>query len=570
MITKINIPNGVKYLSDYIKELPVNCILDKGKVGSGGTTLAIKSLSNYVITVPFVSLIKNKVINNNEILGVYKETTASDIKTYLKNGGNKIMVTYDSLDRIMKYINPQDYNLLVDELHLLFLQYSFRRDAVQTVLTNYDKFRHYCFMTATPVENDFMLDELKQLPVIEYVWENVKEVKVNSIKCTSQIDGTVIQTINGFLSGSIEGNGYFFVNSLEFIEDMIKKCKLTEDNTRVIYSASNKKKLSIPRGETTDAPKKINFVTSTAFEGCDIMDYNGKIFIVSDKRKVHTLTDISTSFVQIAGRIRNTQYIDNIYHIYTETRYNNNLTYDEFKDTCQEQVNLVASDIVHLMNLPQHLRKKITIPLESYVAKSDDIFSFDANLVKIDLYNFKVTRLLYSLRVNVVEALKKEDYIVNESVSDLKVKDVVDMSKTEKVSFKSVVNYIKENPNDKDYYESACIKYDFLDKAIKILGYEKIDNLGYGITNIKKTLIACLDIQSETKVAKMLKMNREFSNGSFIASKRSKELISDIYKSLNITKTPNIKDYYEVKERVTKINGYSTKGYIIIMPKIVL
>ena len=151
---------------------------------------------------------------------------------------------------------------------------------------------------------------------------------------------------------------------------------------------------------------------------------------------------------------------------------------------------------------------------------------------------------------------------------NIPVKEKEEMPKLS--SLKNAVIYIKENPNDKDYYDSACAKYNFLDRAIKTLGFEKIENLGYGTTNIKKTLIACLDIQSETKVAKMLKMNNELNNGSFIASKRSKEIISNIYLTLNVNKTPNIKDYYEVKERVTKINGYSIKGYIIIMPKIVL
>lgn len=51
----------MKYLSEVMKELPKNCLFNKGKVGCGGTTLALNSDKNYVICVPFQSLIKNKM-----------------------------------------------------------------------------------------------------------------------------------------------------------------------------------------------------------------------------------------------------------------------------------------------------------------------------------------------------------------------------------------------------------------------------------------------------------------------------------------------------------------------------
>ena len=63
----INIPENVKYLSEYIKDLPDNCILSKGKVGAGGTSIAINNNVNYVIAVPFVSLIENKMQQHDNI-----------------------------------------------------------------------------------------------------------------------------------------------------------------------------------------------------------------------------------------------------------------------------------------------------------------------------------------------------------------------------------------------------------------------------------------------------------------------------------------------------------------------
>jgi hypothetical protein len=567
MKTTVKIETGVNYLSEVMLELPKDCIFDKGKVGCGGTTISIKSPESYVICVPFVSLIKNKVAQHPEVLGVYEGVTAKTIKDYVKNGGNKIMVTYDSLEKIMKYIKPEDYNLLVDELHILFLQYSFRREAVQKVLPNYNKFKSFCFMTATPVEKDFMLEELKSLPLIEAVWEDVREITVNSVKCIKDVRGTVIKTIEDFLSGKYEGNAYFFVNSVEFIKEMIEHCKLTDDNTRVIYSDNNKTQLAVKRGYTTDNPKKINFITSTAFEGADIYDENGKVFIVSDNKKPHTLTDISTSFQQIAGRIRNTKYWNTINHIFTETRYYNNLSYEEFRYHCNQQVAGVNKKIEQLMSLDEDVRKDITMAVESYVIKTDNIFSFDSNLVKIDLYNFKITKCLYKLRVNVVSALRAENFKVKQFDSEIE-NPIVNMSKVEK-SFEEVVKEL-QTTEDEEIRVAAFEKYPFLEEAIEKIGYEGIAEAKYVITNVKRELINILDISNESKVMKMLLVNTKFGNGVFISSKDAKRLIETVYEQLGIKKTANIKDYFVVKDSKKWIDKKTVTGYTIIIPKIIL
>jgi len=130
----IRIPGGVEYLSKVLTELPENCIFDKSVTGCGATTIALTCPSNYVICVPFVSLIQNKMSQHSDILGVYKDTKVKDIKEYLADDlitYKKIMVTYDSLYKLDKYLNPKDYKLLVDEYHLLFNCYSFRNKAVK-------------------------------------------------------------------------------------------------------------------------------------------------------------------------------------------------------------------------------------------------------------------------------------------------------------------------------------------------------------------------------------------------------------------------------------------------------
>lgn len=92
------------YLSDKIKNLPENCLFDKGKIGCGGTSLALECEDPYVICVPFLSLIDNKISQypnkrrKEPIFAVYKDTGKMQIKYYDRYTKNpKILVTYDSL-----------------------------------------------------------------------------------------------------------------------------------------------------------------------------------------------------------------------------------------------------------------------------------------------------------------------------------------------------------------------------------------------------------------------------------------------------------------------------------------
>ena len=104
------------------------------------------------------------------------------------------------------------------------------------------------------------------------------------------------------LDSRLEHNLHIFVNSVEFIAKVIDLAKLTPEQVKVVCSVSgdngenNQRKLGkdYPIGQPSDPVRKINFYTSTCFEGCDLYDENGVTFIVSDGNKSHTLLDIST------------------------------------------------------------------------------------------------------------------------------------------------------------------------------------------------------------------------------------------------------------------------------------
>lgn len=586
MDRNLEIKAGTNYLSEAMGELPKNCLFDKGKVGCGGTTIALTNSENYVIAVPFVSLIENKLKQHTNILGVFKGgSTATEIKEYVNGQGKKkIMVTYDSLPALLNYINPNEYNLLIDEYHLLFTQYSFRKKAAQAVLKNYLSFKSFCFMTATVLEEEFIIDELKGINTVVANWKDVATVVVNSVKCQGRVDGAVIQLIKEHLTGEKEGNAYIFVNSVEFIKDMVRKCKLTEKNCRVIYSKNNKTKVGIENGNTIDCktnPKKINLLTSTAFEGSDIYDENGKTYIVSDGKMNFTLTDISTSFQQIAGRIRNSQYWSSISHLYTTTRYSRDITYNDFKTEVEILIENGKKTIIEFNALSASTREMITAEANLYIYKNseENFLEFDPNLVKIDLYNFKITNNLYSRKINITNACINSGYSVVEHNSSIE-EEITRVDKLANKFQETVEQLVVYQKNEfivdphleerQEYYRAACARYPFLSDAINIMGYEGIAKMDYHVTNIKREVIKKIDSTKLSKVVKLLATQYQIKKGYFISAKDAKSIIQGIYNELGITKSPNIKDYYNVKTATKWINGNVVKGYVIIMPKMIV
>ena len=193
-------PREFNYLSEFMTELPVNCLFDKGKTGCGGTSVAIENDRNTIVAMPYVNVIKNKVAQypnnrcNHELLGIYEGITNNDILDYIKTHEiKKILVTYDSLERLITLLLEKgidvynDYYLLVDEWHILFNSYAFRNQAVKRVLDYSRSFKEVTYMTATPIEDEFILTELKDLPVVEMQWKNVISVSIKPIHVNKPI-----------------------------------------------------------------------------------------------------------------------------------------------------------------------------------------------------------------------------------------------------------------------------------------------------------------------------------------------------------------------------------------------
>ena len=593
--TTFQIPSNIKHISDYTNELPKNCLFDKGITGCGGTTLAITNNEHYIICVPFVNLIDCKTAQHKGLFAVKANVTIASIKAYIKQAKTiKIMVTYDSLSKVINALGSRvnEVNLLVDELHLLFNQYTFRKQAITYVLSNYTAFKSYCFMTATMIKEKYTLKELKHLPIIRYQWAKVIDTKVNSIRCKN-VDAVVNNMIAQHLESKDKANLYFFINSIDFINNVCKTLNLNSDMARMICSKDNTAKKVLPISSITSEPKKINFITSTAFEGCDLLDANGKTIIVSEGNKTHTLVDISTSLVQICGRIRNSKYNDNVFHLYSSTRYTD-VSVEENEQRKQQGIK-EAYHVIEQFNKLDAYSYGIIKEVDSlYLYKNDGKWEFDENAVLIDMYNFEMCNGIYSFRNRMSDEYIAKGYKVDATEDDRKRIEQTDdaIEKSKAFKFKDFVQTINEEqskdaPEFNMYLqaikEQAFIKYPFLKDAINKLGFGKIGTLNYNQTAIKKELINQSKDTVNKKAYQVAKL-LHIKSGDFYTNAELKDKLTEIYKTVGINKTAkatDIKEWYEVKESKmtikvkdkkdkTKFTYKRVNGVSIICPKVVI
>ena len=163
-----------------MEKIPENCILSKGTTGCGATTLATVQKTPTLIAAPFVELIRNKALqfpeNDNGkpvLLPIYGEgDKTKEIAQYMQRHGElpKIITTYDSVPKVCSILDSLGYDLYremhlcVDEWHLLFNQYSFRNSAIRNLLLTAKDFERVTYMSATPIEREYWLEELMWLP----------------------------------------------------------------------------------------------------------------------------------------------------------------------------------------------------------------------------------------------------------------------------------------------------------------------------------------------------------------------------------------------------------------------
>lgn len=397
----------MRYLSDIRQSLPENCLYNKVICGCGATTLALTCDDDFIVLEPSLATVQCKVASNPDVFGVYAGVTVDAIRRYCMThkGPRKIISTYDGFKKIYEALggNTRQYRLLIDEVQKFTDYYLLKTNEVSFILKHFREFRSFLFMSATLIDRKYQPTEFDDIPVETQDWGSyhIEPIKLNTQKVRST-KTAIAAIVNHFLNNPEYGNAHIFVNSVQFITDIMDECRLNADQCRVICGSKSAARLSDTYGscvaKITDPVKKINFYTSAMFEGADIYDAVGKTIVVSNNNAAHELIDIMTDIPQIAGRCRNSKYINQILHLYSTTRYNLE-SREDFIARCQVEI---ADGERWIAEATQFVMRGTNNVNYRYLRKCEDgLWVYDENCYRYDLRSYdKINYFMNEITVN--------------------------------------------------------------------------------------------------------------------------------------------------------------------------
>ena len=348
MNQKIQIINGGE--ARYLSELPEfqdglpHGIVNKTKTDVGGTYVAANCRSNYIIVCPFRDLVDSITADKNNKYDVFKcygGVREHQFRKYIKEHQiYKIAVTYDSLPKLLRWMNDKTdgWKILVDEYHIILEDMDFREEAISDLLYSVQKFKHYTFLSATPMDEDYEIPFFKNLPHYTVEWNGLQKIEVKRFKATKVVagltrlidvfrkDGLRLTDINGEVR-QVE-QLFIFLNSVTSIQQIVSTLELDNSEVKICCADRQRNKLLLGKYEieTVSTPnKRINFFTKKCFQGCNLFSNNGLVIVASDGYRQNTLVDIATTMEQIAGRIRVNKDSQNVFrhvlvHIFTTNK----------------------------------------------------------------------------------------------------------------------------------------------------------------------------------------------------------------------------------------------------------
>ena len=549
-------------------------IVNKTKTDVGGTYVAANCGSNYIIVCPFKDLVDSIAADKNnryEIFKCYGGVREYQFRKYIKNNTTyKIAVTYDSLPKLIGWLSgTEGWKVLVDEYHLILEDMDFRYDAINGLMEEIQKFRHYSFLSATPIDLDFEIDFLKQLPHYKVQWNGVTKITPIRYKVTQltkglarfiQIfldEGISLPDINGNVSKVEEL--YIFINSVTSIKQIADTLKLNPDDVKICCAdrIRNNKLLGEYQIESVSSPnKKINFFTKKCFQGCNLFTNNGLIIVASDAYRTQTLVDISTTMEQIAGRIRINDEYQNIFrnvivHLFSTNK--NVMSDEEFEMLMQDKEKEADKLLSGWNKLDKEER-------QTYIKR----MNLDTELVSIIngrmVYNnLKKQSFIYKqeLRKTYKDGISIRDSFMQSEKFELtnqnEWKDFnIKLAKAMTVSYEQLLKDYLDSPSES--YEQEYPEFPLIKRYLK---ESEMNTLRW---NREKMLKAVEDKKQVDKVFLAI-----YQPG-FISNQDLKSKLKDEFGRLGIKLSPKATliencTLYNVEKASRKIDGKTVSGY---------
>jgi hypothetical protein len=538
----------------------------------------------------------------------------NEIKNYLgerKYLGKpaKILVTYDSY-RIVKDILTslgvfEGFYTVIDEFQTILHDSKFKSNTELDFLYHLHQSHSALFVSATPMLEEYlnMLDEFDGLPYINMNWgkeDSTRIIKPNlkvlSMKSTGSKAEEIIRTykegdfercvriINGYPREIISDEAVLYVNSVNHIISIIKKCDLKPEEVNILCSDTpdNLKRIQRKLGKKFKIgevplkgvkPKMFTFCTRTVYLGADFYSKCARSFIFSDSNIDSLAVDISEDLPQILGRQRlfENPWKNNATFYYRPTCDYRKVSQEEFNKEIERKRKATSDLLLSYNSTPNEakltLAKTYQKNTKSYNYKDDYIAVNEhqgGTLIPV-LNNLVLVNEIRAFRIQQIDY--KDRFTVFSSVhSTLDTNDWINQE---------VSGFLNEYQELKTYYDKIKLlcEYGLSEQSIKIvldqlggdeiashyiaLGPERLKKLYYNKTNIKKEL-GIITFNKNLLINVILS---KFSVGDRIGQAKIKEDLRSLYNSVGYTAIPkatDLEEFFNIKR--AKINEILEDG----------
>ena len=561
-----------RFCSEFMGSIP-NGIVNKKICGAGLTSVAIESNEPTILVFPTIQLILNKMAqypneryaghlfpfysgnNNVSALLLYAEQTRCP----------KILVTYDSFHKVAKALGT-GFKIVVDEFSEFLDAYTYRKEGILSCVETLKHYKNVSFISATPINEKYLPDFMKDLDNYEIEWGNLEPVRVIAektnkpyLKAASIIQeylekGKYTVKVDGIKQDSTAA--YFFLNSVTDISKILNHVDLNPDLVKVICGDRRENELILGKynnscllseADQLKNEKPFNFITKTGFNGVDFYSKTGLIFVVSSVTNQTTLVSIDTDIPQIAGRIRTTTnpFRNCLFHYYNT--YKGFMKPADFEKMTKNKLQNSENYATVYKNMPTEARscfRELTKLKEEKVYlkynPETDEFVYDDMMYKTELRHYDKTKETYSTGIHLVNAYANTNIQVKHLADDATKEKLKKMEKA--VSFAKCCEWYAAQPPDMyaimpmDRDEIAA-RYPIIKQVFDYYGEEEAKKIPYTPAEFKKAARAYLEKNVKTNLDKFeanvrTEIYKEFRLNTPYTGRQVKRLLSRIYAKL--------------------------------------
>lgn len=634
--TTIKVPLGIKYLSEFkdlYNNIPTNghYILNKKVCGCGATELYLGCDKKCILASPRKNLLynkysqhlsdnfhlfryngdKDKYFSNGSISSNETVTYKDNLRDYIKNGGTKILTTYDSIKHIREILielgeNLEEWEVIVDEFQVMFYDCHFKATTEYEFYKHLQGFPNVVFLSATPFLEEYLdqLDFFKSMTMYELEWPRtmVEKPKVNMTKTSKTITKLCEGIIDKYRNGKgettlVAGKEYrskeaiLYINSVKDIVKVIKNlnikpeevniiCSSTPENIGKLKELSKAMNMEYKIGDIPgkgDTHKMFTFCTSTVYVGADFYSDNAYTYIFANP-KIESLTiDVSVDIQQIIGRQRlDSNPFKNMATLYFNTK-KSDMTEEAFNESIRLKNEKTNRQIENFNSAPhkeefiEGLNKKPNHK-ENYCCISKDengnqVIEKNILIELADRRAWEISNKIFNNDFSMFTALSVNMNVTKDTDSDDSEVKVIFREWNEMKSFKDRAFFYceacKDIPEVLDKCSFIPTKYKEYHEA---LGEEGMKELGWREDYIKNA-IAPIPFEQRPNDKIMERLRAKLEIGKFYTKTEIKELLCNIFKELELKGKPSASDisfYIDCEEKSKRMDGKKVVGYQVI------